>query len=67
MLKAGVQTPGGIVHDELGSPQGSIVSPAIAKACLDHALDQWFVGVVRPYCHGYCNLLRYADGMPVQA
>jgi RNA-directed DNA polymerase len=61
MLKAGVQTPGGVVYDELGSPQGSIVSPVIANAFLDHVLDQWFVGVVRQHCHGYCNLLRYAD------
>jgi group II intron reverse transcriptase/maturase len=61
LLKAGVQTPGGIVHDELGSPQGSIVSPVIANALLDHVLDQWFVGVVRQDCHGYCHRLRYAD------
>jgi RNA-directed DNA polymerase len=61
MLKAGVQTPGGVVYEELGSPQGSIVSPVIANAFLDHVLDQWFVGVVRHHCHGYCNLLRYAD------
>jgi RNA-directed DNA polymerase len=61
MLKAGVQTPGGIVHDELGSPQGSIVSPVLANAFLDHVLDQWFVKTVRQHCHGYCNLIRYAD------
>ena len=46
MLKAGVQTPGGVVHDELGSPQGSIVSPVIANVFLDHVLDQWFATVV---------------------
>jgi RNA-directed DNA polymerase len=40
MLKAGVQTPGGVLYDELGSPQGSIVSPVIANAFLDHVLDQ---------------------------
>ena len=34
MLKAGVQTPGGVVQDELGSPQGSIVSPVIANVFL---------------------------------
>lgn len=61
MLKAGVQTPGGVVHDELGSPQGSIVSPVIANAFLDHVLDQWFVTVVREHCRGYCALIRYAD------
>ncbi len=61
MLKAGVQTPGGIVHDELGSPQGSIVSPVIANVFLDHVLDQWFITVVRQHCRGYCALIRYAD------
>jgi len=40
MLKAGVQTPGGVVQDELGSPQGSIVSPALANVFLDKVLDQ---------------------------
>ena len=61
MLKAGVQTPGGIVQDELGSPQGSIVSPVIANVLLDHVLDQWFVTVVRQHCRGHCALIRYAD------
>jgi RNA-directed DNA polymerase len=61
MLKAGVQTPGGVVYDELGSPQGSIVSPVIANVCLDHVLDQWFVTTVTQHCRGYCALLRYAD------
>ena len=61
MLKAGVQTPGGVVYDELGSPQGSIVSPVIANAFLDTVLDQWFATVVRQHCRGYCVLLRYAD------
>jgi RNA-directed DNA polymerase len=61
MLKAGVQTPGGVVYDELGSPQGSIVSPVIANVFLDHVLDQWFATVVRQHCRGYCVLLRYAD------
>jgi RNA-directed DNA polymerase len=54
MLKAGVQTPGGVVYDELGSPQGSIVSPVIANAFLDHVLDQWFMQTVRQRCRGYC-------------
>lgn len=61
MLKAGVQTPGGVVVDELGSPQGSIVSPVIANIFLDHVLDQWFSQVVRQHCRGYCAIIRYAD------
>src|SRR5499426_4218620 len=61
MLKAGIQTPGGVVHDELGSPQGSIVSPVIANAFLDTVLDQWFATTVTQHCRGYCALIRYAD------
>jgi len=61
MLKAGVQTPGGIVQDELGSPQGSIVSPVIANVFLDHVLDQWFTQVATQHCRGYCAILSYAD------
>ena len=61
MLKAGVQTPGGVVQDELGSPQGSIVSPVIANIFLDTVLDQWFATTVTQHCYGYCVILRYAD------
>ncbi len=60
-LKAGVQTPGGVVVDELGSPQGSIVSPVIAHSFLDHVLDQWVSQVVRQHGRGYCSIIRYAD------
>ena len=61
MLKAGVQTPVGVVQDELGSPQGSIISPVIANVFLDTVLDQWFATVVTRHCRGYCTILRYAD------
>jgi hypothetical protein len=61
LLKAGIQTPGGIVYDELGSPQGSIASPAIANVFLDTVLDQWFATVVKRHCRGYCEVIRYAD------
>src|SRR5262245_54448758 len=60
-LKAGVQTPGGVVQDELGSPQGSIVSPARAHVCLDTVLDQWVAEVVKHHCRGSCELIRDAD------
>jgi RNA-directed DNA polymerase len=60
-LNAGVQPPGGMVADELGSPQGAMVSPVIAHAFVDHGLDQWFVTVVRQHCRGSCALIRDAD------
>lgn len=61
MLKAGVQTPSDVVYDELGSPQGSIVSPVIANVFLHKALDSWFYEIVKKHCHGYCEIIRYAD------
>jgi group II intron reverse transcriptase/maturase len=61
MLKAGVQTRGGIRFDELGTPQGSIVSPVVANVFLDYVLDQWFTQVVKDHCRGYCTIIRYAD------
>jgi RNA-directed DNA polymerase len=61
LLKAGIQTPGGVVYEELGSPQGSIASPVIANAFLDTVLDQWFGKVVKYHCRGYCEFIRYAD------
>jgi group II intron reverse transcriptase/maturase len=61
MLKAGVQSPGGVVQDELGSPQGSIVSPVIANVFLDKVLDQWVATTVKAHCRGYVELIRYAD------
>lgn len=61
MLKAGVQTPEGVVVEERGSPQGSICSPVIANIYLDYVLDQWFTEVVRQHCRGYCSIVRYAD------
>jgi group II intron reverse transcriptase/maturase len=45
MLKAGVQTPGGVVYDELGSPQGSIVSPVMP---MRFSIMSWISGSSRP-------------------
>jgi RNA-directed DNA polymerase len=61
MLKAGVQTPGGVVQDELSSPQGSMVSPVIANVFLDKVLDQWVATTVKAHCRGYVELIRDAD------
>jgi RNA-directed DNA polymerase len=61
MLKAGVQTPGGVVQDERGSPQGSMVSPVIANVFVDKVLDQWVATTVKAHCRGYCARIRDAD------
>lgn len=61
MLKAGVQTPSDVLYDELGSPQGSVVSPIIANIFLHKVIDQWFNEVLKSYFVGYCEIIRYAD------
>jgi RNA-directed DNA polymerase len=60
-LKAGGHTPGGVGQEELGSPQGSIVSPVIANVFLATVLAQWCATVVTRQCRGYGAILRYAD------
>jgi RNA-directed DNA polymerase len=61
LLKAGSQTPGGVGYDEVGSPQGASVSPAMANAFLDTVLDQWVATGVKRQCRGYCEIMRDAD------
>jgi hypothetical protein len=54
-------------HPETGVVQGGVISPVLANIFLHHVLDAWFEQDVRPRLKGRCFLLRFADGMPVQA
>lgn len=65
-LKAGVLTPDGSVErPEMGTPQGSLVSPVLANIYLHYALDKWFEGEFKRSCDGEAMLLRYADDFVV--
>ena len=67
-LQAGIlDTTGAILHPATGTPQGGVVSPVLSNVYLHDVLDLWFEKVVKPRCRGEACLLRYADGMPVQA
>lgn len=59
MLKSGTLVEGISQEAEVGTPQGSIVSPILANLFLHHVLDDWFVKVVHPEMGG--ELVRYAD------
>lgn len=52
-----LHTDGKLARTEIGTPQGSPVSPILANICLNAILDQWFQ---QEYA-GKGELVRYAD------
>ena len=60
-LKAGVMEAGQLSHPDAGSPQGGVVSPALANLYLHYVLDEWFRRDVLPRMRGRAFLVRYAD------
>lgn len=62
LLKAPIlDKDGNIQRNEIGSPQGSILSPLIANVYLHYVLDEWFVHVNREQYRGTAHAVRYAD------
>ena len=60
-LKAGVMENGGFSASEQGTPQGGLVSPALANIYLHYVLDVWFEKRFAKSCRGRAYLVRYAD------
>ena len=60
-LKAGYIDDGVLVKSEIGTPQGSILSPMLANIFLHYVLDIWFETKVKSHVKGYCEIVRYAD------
>jgi hypothetical protein len=60
-LKAGVMEDGQWRSADAGTPQGGIVSPALANVFLHEVLDRWFEETVKPRMRGRAHLVRYAD------
>lgn len=61
-LRAGVlEEDGRVIHPQMGTPQGGIISPVLANIYLHYALDLWFERVVRSKQQGRCWMIRYAD------
>lgn len=56
VLEGGVET-----SPELGTVQGSTLSPMLANVYLHHVLDVWFEKDVKPALKGKTILVRYAD------
>jgi len=60
-LKAGVLDEGVIIHPDIGTPQGGVISPLLANIYLHEVLDKWFEEVVKPRLRGRAFLVMYAD------
>jgi RNA-directed DNA polymerase len=46
---------------EVGTVQGSTLSPLLGNVYLHYALDVWFTEEVKPHLKGKATLIRYAD------
>lgn len=62
-LQAGVLEDGTWTTTEAGSPQGGVISPALANVYLHYVLDEWFEREVKPCLRGRAFLIRYADDL----
>jgi len=60
-LKAGYIENGMLIKSDIGTPQGSILSPMLANIFLHYVLDVWFEETVKSHTKGYCEIVRYAD------
>jgi group II intron reverse transcriptase/maturase len=60
-LNAGVMEDGVLTSNELGTPQGGVISPLLANIYLHEVLDEWFERDVKPRLKGRAFLCRYAD------
>lgn len=59
LLKMGVLTPDGEERlNQVGSPQGSVVSPILANIYLHYVIDTWFRDSHKKYSQ---QMVRYAD------
>jgi len=60
-LKAGVMEEGVVSEVHEGTPQGGLVSPALANIYLHYVLDLWFERRFKKACRGKAYLVRYCD------
>jgi group II intron reverse transcriptase/maturase len=60
-LHVGVLDDGVETTPELGTVQGSTLSPILANVYLHHVLDTWFEKDLKPTLQGKAILVRYAD------
>jgi RNA-directed DNA polymerase len=59
--RVGVLDGANYSEPEVGTAQGSVLSPLLGNFCLHHVLDRWFEREVKPRLRGKTTLGRYCD------
>ena len=60
-LHVGVLEGESLSEPDLGTVQGSVLSPLMGNVYLHYVLDLWFETEVKPRLRGRANLIRYCD------
>jgi len=60
-LHVGVLDGERYAEPDVGTAQGSVLSPLLGNIYLHHVLDRWFEQDVKPRLRGRATLVRYAD------
>lgn len=63
-LKVGILENGIYTSGEIGTPQGSILSPILANIYMYYSLILWFEKIKKQYI-GYIEIVNYADDMVI--
>lgn len=63
LLKTPVIQDNQIIPNEIGCPQGSIVSPIMANIYLHEVIDTWFNQISQSHLQGKTELIRFCDDM----
>lgn len=64
-LKAGIMENGIYIKGEIGTPQGSILSPVLANIYMYYALIAWFEVKIKPKYYGFIEIVNYADDLVI--
>lgn len=63
LIRAPVKANGKAELNQIGCPQGSIISPILSNIYLHYVIDSWFCEISKSHLKGRAELVRFADDM----